>query len=261
MKNLLFGLASVFVLVSASLSTVHAAPVPGQGTWQTSLQGRDLDGNAANGAEAFYDTILNITWLSTPGIKGLQTWSSANAWATSLSIGGYSGWRLPMMVDVGENGCTPDDCGYNVLTKSGDVTAPGGTTYSEMAHLFLVTLGNKSFFSPLPEREFQPDYGLVNTGDFHNFRSFAYWYETKFAPNTSVAWMLDTRDGGQYALSTHENLEYSLYATAVHPGDIGMAIPEPGTFALLCAAFLGFAPALIRRRRGAPTSTRQALRP
>lgn len=34
----------------------HAA-----GTWETRLQGRDLDGNAAT-FEACYDTALNITW-------------------------------------------------------------------------------------------------------------------------------------------------------------------------------------------------------
>jgi hypothetical protein len=35
--------------------------VPGQGTWQTTLQARDLDGDGQ--IDAFYDTVLNITWL------------------------------------------------------------------------------------------------------------------------------------------------------------------------------------------------------
>ncbi len=53
---------------------------PGRGAWgrmlwigaalfaagaaQASLQGRDADGNAANGFEAYYDNVLGITWLA-----------------------------------------------------------------------------------------------------------------------------------------------------------------------------------------------------
>lgn len=48
-------LASLFWLPS-----VHAAAVTGQGTWETTLQARDLDGNGVT--DAFYDTSLDITW-------------------------------------------------------------------------------------------------------------------------------------------------------------------------------------------------------
>ena len=46
-----------------SLSCAQAGPVPGQGTWEATLQARDLDGNAANGVETFHDTVLKVTWL------------------------------------------------------------------------------------------------------------------------------------------------------------------------------------------------------
>jgi len=36
------------------------------------------------GGLAVYDTDLNITWLA-----------NANAWASGLTVGGFSGWRLP----------------------------------------------------------------------------------------------------------------------------------------------------------------------
>lgn len=41
-------------------SLAQAAPIPGQGTWETTLQGRDLDGNFGS-FEAYYDTVLDIT--------------------------------------------------------------------------------------------------------------------------------------------------------------------------------------------------------
>jgi hypothetical protein len=51
------------------ITTSHAAAVSGQGTWETTLQGRDLDGNPAT-FEAYYDTDLNITWLANANIAG-----------------------------------------------------------------------------------------------------------------------------------------------------------------------------------------------
>lgn len=38
----------------------HADVIEGQGTWKTTLQARDLDGNPAT-IEAYYDTALDIT--------------------------------------------------------------------------------------------------------------------------------------------------------------------------------------------------------
>jgi hypothetical protein len=41
----------------------NAALVYGQGTWETTLQARDMDGNTST-IEAYYDTVLDITWLA-----------------------------------------------------------------------------------------------------------------------------------------------------------------------------------------------------
>lgn len=62
-KSYLPGVMSVCALSFALYAEVHAIPVSGQGTWETTLQGRDLDGNAAT-FEAYYDTVLDITWLA-----------------------------------------------------------------------------------------------------------------------------------------------------------------------------------------------------
>jgi hypothetical protein len=55
-----------------------------------------------------YDTDLDITWLAdaNAGVgstfdnggsttDGRMTWVNANAWAASLTVGGFSDWRLP----------------------------------------------------------------------------------------------------------------------------------------------------------------------
>lgn len=102
----------------ATLPTAQAAPVPGQGTWQSTLQARDLDGNGQT--DAFYDSVLNITWLRDAnasraadvnnfeqycaGCGGLMTWNQANTWANNFSFGNYTDWRLPTMVDTGAPG-------------------------------------------------------------------------------------------------------------------------------------------------------------
>ncbi|OIP66619.1 MAG: hypothetical protein COT35_01095 [Nitrospirae bacterium CG08_land_8_20_14_0_20_52_24] len=47
------------------------------------------------GGLAVYDTDLNITWLANANANGFMDWSQANAWASGLTVGGFSGWRLP----------------------------------------------------------------------------------------------------------------------------------------------------------------------
>lgn len=234
----------------------QAAGVSGQGTWETTLQGRDLNGNLADGFEAYYDTSLNITWLAdanyaytsgfvsaanggiTPqskygdGIKwtdGRMSWDVANAWASQLNVYGLTGWRLPTMVDTGQPGCNwsdvGTDCGYNVSTRD-----------SELAHMFHVSLGNKSYYDAAGH--FQPNSGLVNTGPFKNLQNDEYWSGVEYAPNRLVAWSFVTSFGFQFG----EAKSFPVYAWAVHDGDVA-AVPEPDTAALavagiglLCAA-------------------------
>ena len=79
-------------------------------------------GNATlkdNGGNLIYDTDLNITWYAV-GTTPYVDWAEANSWATGLTLGGVSGWRLPT---------TPG-------------TASGFTDQGEMGNLYYDELGN-----------------------------------------------------------------------------------------------------------------------
>jgi hypothetical protein len=189
---------AVAVFASTALGSAHAAAVSGQGTWETTLQGRDLDGNTSNGFEAYYDTALNISWLAdanyaqTSGFDsvGAMGWSAATAWVAGLNVSGITGWRLPALVDTGSAGCDygfkGSDCGYNVDTST-----------SEFAHLFHETLGNGSYYDTLGNPSLG-EFGLVNTGPFSNNQTFDYWIGTPYAADAATAWYFLPAYGAQY---------------------------------------------------------------
>lgn len=101
-------------------STVLAATVPGQGTWKTTLQARDLNGDQK--ADAFHDTELNVTWLRDANMIGWRDWDSARNWVDALvwssvisMIGVYQdsstpalpGATLPMVAPIAVSTCRP----------------------------------------------------------------------------------------------------------------------------------------------------------
>jgi hypothetical protein len=221
-----------------------------------------LLGSVANAAllsrlsgQAYYDTELDVTWLADAnlaetngfgvtgiGLNGSMTWARANDWIAAMNTAAYLGesdWRLPFVTDTGAAGCdlayTGTDCGWNVQTSS------GATVYSEMAHLFYVTLGNTGYYDtggdPTGCAGF-PDYCLANTGPFSNLEASYYWTGTEYAPDTSNAWHFHFGASSQY----FDPKSNDLYAWAVRPGDIA-AVPVPaaawlfgGALALLGAA-------------------------
>ena len=212
-------------LLAAAAALVMVTPA------QAALQDRDLDGDSVT--DAFYDTTLNITWLRNADVNGSMTWDNAMAWAADYSIGGYSDWRLPTMLDTGTVGCNYSnfgtDCGYNVQTTS------GSTVYSEMASLWYDTLGNVGYCDALCVSEPQIGWGVTNTGDFLNLLPRYYWYSLEYASDTSVAWEFSNFTGRQTASYKDYN---TFHAMAVHPGDV-LAVPEPGTLVLVALALAG----------------------
>ena len=186
------------------------------------LLDRDLNGDSVT--DAFYDTELNVTWLRNANMNSSRAWPTAKAWADNLSFGGYSDWRLPTMTDTGAPGCEfvanhGTDCGYNVLTKTGT------TVYSEIGHLFYVTLGNKGAYSTTGN--LQAGAGLTKVGQFIGFQSGQYWTGLQYTITNDIAWSFDTSEGFQrsdYQTNQH-------YALAVRSGDVTL-VPEPATYLL-----------------------------
>lgn len=247
-------IGSVVLLAGAA----QGAGVPGQGTWETTLLGRDINGHAVDASSVdalfLYDTTLDITWLrdanyaETSGYdsNGNMYWSSANTWANTLKVGNFSGWRLPTLKPVNgsafqyvfsNNGST--DAGY---AKTGT----GWGVANEMGHLYYVTLGNKGQSAPNDadpgSRVWQPGWGLTNTGSFQNMQHMAYWSGQEYAVISGFwAWTLDFERGAQYIHSESQTFP----ALAVRPGDIAL-VPEPQTYVLL---MLGLAGLAVARRR------------
>lgn len=248
-QNLLSGVAiTLFALVS---QPAISSPVLGQGTWETTLQPRDLDGDLGNGAEAYYDTSLGVTWLAdafqartsayqarpyyAPGDYLL--WPHAVEWASNLTLYGITDWRLPRSFDSGLPGCTNltagGECGFNVLPSS-----------SEMAYMFHTTLGNMSY---LNAQGVQPaGSGLTNTGPFSNLNPGFYWSETE--SNERDAWGFSFNFGSQ-ANDVLKTVQGGA-AWAVLDGDRGTAlvtpVPEPSHWLLLVSGLLAVV-ALTRR--------------
>ena len=224
------------------VDTALADPVSGQGTWESTLQARDIGGD--NTVDAYYDTVLDITWLVDSKAAqgsiyddglfandGYVTWASAMAWVASLNVYGTSGWRLPTAHNRDGSGL----CFGNYCPES------------EMGHLYNVTLGNAD--------------RLLNTGPFLNQFGGGHWTSTDgeldsppgVLPRTaSTAWRFSFSEGRQ----SRATKVGALGAWAVRDGDIlaaSVPVPEPGTLALVVAAMLG---AAATRRRGpaAPTA-------
>lgn len=239
MKTITLGTFCAFALTVALSTSLHAASISGQGTWESTLQGRDLDGTLST-FEAYYDTSLNITWLANANYAGtVMTWSSANTWAGSLNPygSGITGWRLPTVTDTGASGCdlayAGTDCGYNVNTATG-----------EMAHLYYTTLGDKAYYNTSGGGP-QAGWGLTNTGPFSNVQSTDYWSATEYAPNTLYAWSFGNDFGVQYNYGKTS----SLYAWAVHAGDVGAsAVPVPAAVWLFGSGLLGLVGVSGKRR-------------
>src|SRR5688572_25735584 len=98
-KPALASLAAAFTVLGA-----QAVPIAGQGTWETTLQARDIDGDGT--VDAWYDTALNVTWLADANagagspfddgsdpLDGEMTWANAKDWAAALDVHGVTGWR------------------------------------------------------------------------------------------------------------------------------------------------------------------------
>ncbi|MHB8744171.1 MAG: Lcl domain-containing protein [Sulfuricaulis sp.] len=227
MKNQKHKLIAALSLCAAIIvpNIASAAPVSGQGDWETTLQARYLGGSAT--PDAYYHTSLNITWLADANAAGgAMDWTSANTWAANLNVNGVTGWRLPTMTDPNAT--------CNTVTYSGGPCGYNNPSTSELAHMFYTTLGDKAYYDTSGNP--QAGYGLTNPGPFSNVQSNDYWSATEYAPNTYGAWLFGTNYGGQEV----NDKTGSFYAWAVHAGDVGAsAVPVPAAVWLFSSGLLG----------------------
>ena len=166
-----------------------------------------------------YDSDLNITWLGDANFgagsafddgnsptDGRMTWDNAVSWADSLTVGGFTDWRLPTANPV---------CGIGF-----------NCTSSEMGHLFYSDLGGTANNSILTSDD--PDLAL-----FANIRASDHWSGTTYAGFPYDAWYFNFFDGFQGKHDKSINGDY--FAWAVRTGDVPVPagpIPEPSSLPL-----------------------------
>ena len=230
---------------------------------QATLLGRDLNNDGTY--DAYYDNVLNISWLAdanyamTSGrsATGRLLWSEAMDWAGQLNIYGVSAWRLPTLAPINGSAFLPE-FSNNATTDTGTgIEGLGwanseGTPVSELGWMYYGNLGGVNAVLPsgfvVPGScanwvisGSAPNFCLPNSGPFSNIQRTAYWanLESFMIPSSPVraAFVLDMDIGYQQDVQFGN----SLFAWAVHDGDVGgNPVPAPGTLALLVAGFLGW---------------------
>jgi hypothetical protein len=237
----------------------QAVAVPGQGTWETTLQARDLDGNMANGAEAYYDSFQNITWLADANYLKTSNSSLANADGKAPMLIGSSTTPWRTITAYNKDWSLPNAPLIGVPYK--DPTCPSYLSYvtcydkiryevnqndvkdSHLKILFEKILGNKAA---------DGSYALTNTGPFLNVKSDAYLTNIYYNNPDNQYWP-DTYTystaTGSYARSSYAAPAYAMFNTV---GDFGAPIPEASTWAMTMLGLVGVM--LVRARKAMPAS-------
>lgn len=157
----------VITLMLFGTTSAQAQAVSGQGTWETTLLGRDVNLNAVAATDVsavyLYDTTLDVTWLRDANVNinngkgGKMNWDAAMSWADNLITGNgdasISDWRLPAMTNIVAK-CPTAGQGYLCYLNT-----------SEISSLYTNTLGNipnNSFYSGPFQNLFTGRYWLIN---------------------------------------------------------------------------------------------------
>lgn len=216
-RNITLLAAGIIGLILPALA--WTSPVSGQGTWETTLQARDLDGDLST-TEAFYDTVLNITWMAdaaytltdTFGVPDtlangrLPSWDATNVWIAALNAGsghlGHTDWRLPVILDTS---VISEIQGFN-----------NDPSRSELSTLYYLTLANIPYKDE--SGNLNDNAGLKNTANFSNLQAYYYWTGTE--SSSAYAWAFAMHSGDQYRRA---KLAYG-YPLPVLDGDAGTAV-------------------------------------
>jgi len=191
-----------------------------------SVAGTGTIAGVSGSYQLIYDSAQNITWLDYTlpyDSPGFTSWGNAVSWANNLSVtfngANLTGWRLPV-VNPGQ------------WFHYDDLSEGFNFTNWEMGFLFYTELGDKGYYDT--NGNYQPNYGLVNTGPFKNLQPVTYWSGT--ATDAYHAWTMNFNDGGQ----SPDGDVYFHYALAVHDGDVGEpTTPIPGAVWLFGSGLVG----------------------
>ncbi len=206
-----------FLLVASALlcAPSFAVPIPGQGTWETTLLSRDLD--ADGHADAYYDTTLDITWFGSLGPT--LSYRDSLPWVDSFEFGGYADWRLPTRLASNVN-------------------------QSEVSSLFRNTLGNT-----------QRNFGNVPSSLPRSWHNTGYFEGLTVDTLIAIEQPVRPGNPAPYLyFSGNEGHDTGMYGSpkpiwAVRDGDSGVApVPEPSTWALLLTGLLAVT-SLTRKKR------------
>ena len=228
--QILFALIACLASMKASATLLERAPLTSGGT----------------DYQAYYDDVLNITWLADPQFArtsgydsdGVMSFQDATLFIASLNTSNHLGtnnWRLPAWTDTGTLGCNftnayeETDCGFNVDVGTG-----------EMAHLFFETLGNLSVFDAIGRPRPDGTYGYLNPSPFAVDLLRAYWYANEY-PLESDSALYFFFEAGVQAVALKD---FDSGAWAVRDGNVA-SVPIPATAWLLCtglASLLGRLP-------------------
>ena len=186
----------------------------------------------ALGGQVVYDTDLDITWLANANLgagtiyddgsdtsDGKMTWANAFAWADSLTVGGFTQWRLPT-TPVNDPSCD----GYDENRG----TTGFGCTGSEMGHLYHIEFGTDPGTSYFVTGDSEA-YGL-----FSNIETSDYWSLSSTLGSDSFIFSMS--NGATRGSPTYQ----ANFAWAVHDGNIaGVVVPIPAAFWLFGSGLLG----------------------
>jgi hypothetical protein len=184
---------------------------------QAALLGRLPVTLAGTDYQAYYDTVLNVTWAADANLAltfgwnadGLLTWPEAQGFVEVMNIISYLGvydWRLPATL-VPDPTCSYSDPTY---VEGADCTG------SEMGHLYYMELGNPAGDLSGAPKNSGPFVNLVKYNGTNSFDF--YWSGTEFATDPTRAHHFLFNDGMTNPSSADKTSLY--YAFPVRAGDI-----------------------------------------
>ena len=210
------------------------------------------------GGLAYYDTVLNITWLANANLAATATfgfendissagsmrWETANSWVAGMNAAGgtgylgYNDWRLPTVrpvdgIQLNFSARTSDattDWGY-AETGTGWVDV-NGVQASELGHMYYVNLNGVA------------GEGLLSSGPFYNIQYHSYFTNMGSFEDGNV-WIFNMQPGEQ----TKTYLNQDLFAWAVRDGDVAVStVPVPAAVWLFGSGLIGLA-GIVRRKK------------